>query len=184
MLFSEQAFGRAVTFTHKSIFSVLGWLTFGALLWGRWRYGWRGRVALRWILAGTVLLFLAYLGYKFVLEIVLGLVEVPRSQLLRAPWTTSRPGPSRSRSSRCSSPRRFFSLAETATMAANRFRLKHRAQRGSLGAESASALLAQTDRLLGVVLLGNNLINAASATLRRSSRCACSARASLRSRWY
>jgi ABC-type uncharacterized transport system permease subunit len=72
MLFSEQVFGRAVTFTHKSIFSVLGWLTFGALLWGRWRYGWRGRVALRWILAGTVLLFLAYLGYKFVLEIVLG----------------------------------------------------------------------------------------------------------------
>jgi Mg2+/Co2+ transporter CorB len=59
----------------------------------------------------------------------------------------------------------FFSLAETAMMAVNRFRLKHRAQRGSLGAKSALALLAQTDRLLGVVLLGNNLINAASATL-------------------
>ncbi len=72
MLFSEQVFGRAVTFTHKSVFSLLGWLTYGALLWGRWRYGWRGRVALRWILAGTVLLFLAYLGYKIVLEIVLG----------------------------------------------------------------------------------------------------------------
>lgn len=72
MLFSEQVFGRAVTLTHKSIFSLLGWLTFGALLWGRWRYGWRGRVALRWILAGTVLLFLAYLGYKIVLEVVLG----------------------------------------------------------------------------------------------------------------
>jgi ABC-type uncharacterized transport system permease subunit len=71
MLFSEQLFGRAVTFTHKSVFSLLGWITFGALLWGRWRYGWRGRVALRWILAGTVFLFFAYLGYKFVLEIIL-----------------------------------------------------------------------------------------------------------------
>ena len=50
----------------------LGWLTFGALLFGRWRYGWRGRVALRWIIAGTVFVFLAYLGYKFVLEVILG----------------------------------------------------------------------------------------------------------------
>jgi ABC-type uncharacterized transport system permease subunit len=71
-LFSEQIFGKPFTFTHKSVFSVLAWLTFGALLWGRWRYGWRGRVALRWILAGTALLFLAYLGSKFVLEVLLG----------------------------------------------------------------------------------------------------------------
>jgi Mg2+/Co2+ transporter CorB len=59
----------------------------------------------------------------------------------------------------------FFSLAETAMMAANRYRLKHQAQRGARGARLAQALLAQTDRLLGVILLGNNLINAASATL-------------------
>jgi ABC-type uncharacterized transport system permease subunit len=72
VLFSEQIFGRAIPFTHKSVFSVLGWLTFGGLLWGRWRYGWRGRVALRWILAGTVFVFLAYLGSKFVLEVLLG----------------------------------------------------------------------------------------------------------------
>jgi ABC-type uncharacterized transport system permease subunit len=72
MLFSEQIFGKPVTFTHKPVFSVLGWLTFGALLWGRWRYGWRGRTALRWIIAGTVFVFLAYLGSKFVLEVVLG----------------------------------------------------------------------------------------------------------------
>ncbi len=70
-LFSEEVFGKPFTFTHKSVFSVLSWLVFGALLWGRWRYGWRGRVALRWILTGTVLLFLAYLGSKFVLEVVL-----------------------------------------------------------------------------------------------------------------
>jgi len=72
MLFTEQLFGKPLTFTHKSVFSVLGWLTFGALLWGRWRYGWRGRVALRWIIAGTVFVFLAYLGSKFVLEVLLG----------------------------------------------------------------------------------------------------------------
>ncbi len=58
-----------------------------------------------------------------------------------------------------------FSLAETAMMAANRYRLRHQAQRGNRGARLALALLAQTDRLLGVILLGNNLINAAAATL-------------------
>ena len=50
-------------------------------------------------------------------------------------------------------------------MAANRYRLKHQAQRGARGARLALALLAQTDQLLGVILLGNNLINAAAATL-------------------
>lgn len=72
MLFSEQIFGKPVMFTHKDVFSVLGWLTIGALLWGRWRYGWRGRKALWWIIAGTVFVFLAYLGSKFVLEVLLG----------------------------------------------------------------------------------------------------------------
>jgi Mg2+/Co2+ transporter CorB len=59
----------------------------------------------------------------------------------------------------------LFSLAETAMMAANRHRLKHRAQRGNRGARLAIGLLAQTDRLLGVILFGNNLINAGAATL-------------------
>ena len=59
----------------------------------------------------------------------------------------------------------MFSLAETAMMAANRHRLKHRAGKGERGARLALDLLASTDRLLGVILLGNNLINAAAATL-------------------
>jgi Mg2+/Co2+ transporter CorB len=59
----------------------------------------------------------------------------------------------------------FFSLAETAMMAANRYRLRHRAQEGHHGARLALELLARTDRLLGVILLFNNLINAAAATL-------------------
>ena len=71
MLFSEQIFGKPMLFTHRNVFSLLGWVTFGALLLGRWRYGWRGRVALRWIVAGTLFVFLAYLGEKFVLEVLL-----------------------------------------------------------------------------------------------------------------
>ena len=59
----------------------------------------------------------------------------------------------------------FFSMAETAMMAVNRYRLKHRAQRGNKGAKLAMTLLAQTDRLLGVILFGNNLLNAGAATL-------------------
>ena len=72
MLFSEEIFGKAVTLTHKNVFSVAGWLAFAVLLFGRWRYGWRGRTALKWILAGTLLLVLGYLGSKFVREVVLG----------------------------------------------------------------------------------------------------------------
>lgn len=70
-VFSEQLFGKPVTFTHKNVFSVAGWAAFAILLFGRWRYGWRGRVALRWIIAGTLLLVLGYLGSKFVLEVLL-----------------------------------------------------------------------------------------------------------------
>jgi len=71
ILFTEQLFGRAFQFTHKNVFAVASWLVFGALVVGRWRYGWRGRKALRWILAGTALLILGYLGSKFVLEVIL-----------------------------------------------------------------------------------------------------------------
>jgi ABC-type uncharacterized transport system permease subunit len=71
-LFSEQVFGKPFTLTHKSVFSILAWLVFGALLVGRWRFGWRGRQAAKWIIAGTALLVLGYLGSKFVLEVVLG----------------------------------------------------------------------------------------------------------------
>lgn len=59
----------------------------------------------------------------------------------------------------------FFSLAETAMMASNRHRLQHMAGEGHAGAALALRLLATTDKLLGVILLGNNLINAAAATL-------------------
>jgi ABC-type uncharacterized transport system permease subunit len=71
MLFSEEVFGRPLRFTHKVVFGIAAWLIFAALLAGRRIYGWRGRVALRWTLAGFLALILAYLGTKFVLEVIL-----------------------------------------------------------------------------------------------------------------
>jgi magnesium and cobalt exporter, CNNM family len=59
----------------------------------------------------------------------------------------------------------FFSLSETSMMAINRYRLKHLAKQGHRGARLTTKLLGHTDRLLGVILLGNNLLNTVSATL-------------------
>lgn len=71
ILFSEELFGKPMQFNHKTIFGILAWLIFGAMLTGRALYGWRGRVAMRWTLAGFLSLFLAYIGSKFVLEVLL-----------------------------------------------------------------------------------------------------------------
>ncbi len=56
---------------HKAIFSVLGWLVFAGLLAGRRAFGWRGPNATRWLYVGAVLLLLAYVGSRFVLEVLL-----------------------------------------------------------------------------------------------------------------
>lgn len=72
IVFSETLFGRALSFDHKTLFALLSWVTFAALLAGRTLYGWRGRTALRWTLTGFVLLILAYVGSRFVLEVILG----------------------------------------------------------------------------------------------------------------
>ncbi|MGH8031142.1 MAG: cytochrome C assembly family protein [Luteimonas sp.] len=69
VVFVQDFFAQHVM--HKSVLSVLSWLAFGALLLGRWRYGWRGAVAARWTLSAMALLVLAFFGSKFVLELVL-----------------------------------------------------------------------------------------------------------------
>ena len=56
---------------HKSVFSLLGWLVFAGLLAGRRAFGWRGHRAARWLYAGALLLLLAYVGSRFVLEVLL-----------------------------------------------------------------------------------------------------------------
>ena len=71
MLFSEQIFGKPMQFNHKTIFSIASWVIYGSLLFGRYQYGWRGQKAIRWTLTGFALLLLAYVGSKFVLEVLL-----------------------------------------------------------------------------------------------------------------
>jgi len=68
VLFIDDFFRQRLT--HKTVLSVLSWLTFGALLLGRWRHGWRGSTAVRWTLAAMALLMLAFFGSKFVYEIL------------------------------------------------------------------------------------------------------------------
>jgi ABC-type uncharacterized transport system permease subunit len=70
--FSETLFGQPLRFDHKTLFALLSWTTFALLLAGRHFYGWRGRTALRWTLSGFVMLLLAYIGSRFVLEVLLG----------------------------------------------------------------------------------------------------------------
>ena len=72
LFFSEQIFGKALVFDHKTLFAFASWVIFAALLFGRHQYGWRGRIALRWTLAGFLLLILAYIGSRFVSEVLLG----------------------------------------------------------------------------------------------------------------
>lgn len=56
---------------HKTVFSLIAWLVYAILLWGHYRIGWRGKVAIYWTLSGFAALMLAFWGTKFVLEILL-----------------------------------------------------------------------------------------------------------------
>lgn len=56
---------------HKTVLTILAWVVFGMLIFGRWRFGWRGRTAVNWTLAGMGVLLLAFFGSKLVLELVL-----------------------------------------------------------------------------------------------------------------
>ena len=56
---------------HKTVLSIAAWIAFAVLLWGRYRFGWRGRKAIRWTLVGFAVLMLAYFGSKAVVELIL-----------------------------------------------------------------------------------------------------------------
>jgi ABC-type uncharacterized transport system permease subunit len=71
IFFSESLYGRAFRWDHKTVFSVLSWAVFASLLLGRFRFGLRGRRAVNVLYVGSVLLLLAYVGSRFVLEVVL-----------------------------------------------------------------------------------------------------------------
>jgi len=70
IMFVQHMFAQHLA--HKTVLSITAWAVFAVLLWGRWRFGWRGRTAIRWSLGGFVILALAYFGSKLVLEVLLG----------------------------------------------------------------------------------------------------------------
>jgi ABC-type uncharacterized transport system permease subunit len=74
VFFSEELFGKPMTMDHKTLFAFASWGIFATLLVGRHAWGWRGKRALRWTLAGFALLILAYVGSRFVAEVILGRV--------------------------------------------------------------------------------------------------------------
>lgn len=74
IIFLEDIFAQHLV--HKTVLSIVAWLVFATLLWGRHRFGWRGRTAIRWTLSGFAVLMLAYFGTKLVLELVLGIGPV------------------------------------------------------------------------------------------------------------
>ena len=67
--FLDNLFGSGIA--HKTILSIIAWVVFSILLFGRWKYGWRGKVAVRWTLGGFIVLMLAFFGTKFVQEFLL-----------------------------------------------------------------------------------------------------------------
>ncbi|MCG8379035.1 MAG: cytochrome c biogenesis protein CcsA [Proteobacteria bacterium] len=56
---------------HKTVLSIVAWIIYTILLWGRWSAGWRGQKIIRWAVGGFIALLLAYFGSKFVLELIL-----------------------------------------------------------------------------------------------------------------
>jgi ABC-type uncharacterized transport system permease subunit len=71
LLFSQTLFGKPFVFDHKTIFALISWFLFAGLIVARWRVGLRGRVAVRWVLSAYTALLLAYVGSRFVLEVIL-----------------------------------------------------------------------------------------------------------------
>lgn len=71
VFFTEEIFGRKLVINHHIVLSAFAWVVFGTLLFGHWRWGWRGRNAVHWTIGGLSLLVLGYFGTKFVLEFML-----------------------------------------------------------------------------------------------------------------
>jgi ABC-type uncharacterized transport system permease subunit len=70
LLFVHDLFGQHLA--QKTLLTIMAWAMFGVLLWGRFRHGWRGRVAIRWALSAYATLVVAYFGSKLIVEQILG----------------------------------------------------------------------------------------------------------------
>jgi ABC-type uncharacterized transport system permease subunit len=71
LFFSNYLFGQSLDWNHKTIFTILAWLSYALVLFGRVQFGWRGKKSITISLLAFAFLILAYLGTKFVVEIVL-----------------------------------------------------------------------------------------------------------------
>jgi ABC-type uncharacterized transport system permease subunit len=69
MLFMEDMFAQHLV--HKTVLSLVAWVLFSLLLWGRYQLGWRSQTAVRFTLSGFLLLLLGFFGSKLVLELIL-----------------------------------------------------------------------------------------------------------------
>lgn len=67
--FLEDVFAQQLV--HKTVLSIIGWVILAVLLFGRYRFGWRGKIAVRWTLSAFVFIMLAYFGSKMVIEFFL-----------------------------------------------------------------------------------------------------------------
>ena len=56
---------------HKTVLSIIAWFVLAVLLFGRFKFGWRGKTAIRWTLSSFLLLMLSFFGSKLVLEFIL-----------------------------------------------------------------------------------------------------------------
>jgi ABC-type uncharacterized transport system permease subunit len=56
---------------HKTVLSIVAWFILGILMFGRIKFGWRGRKAIRWTLSAFAFLMLAFFGTKLVIEFIL-----------------------------------------------------------------------------------------------------------------
>lgn len=70
LVYSQDIFGQAFRFDHKTIVTFMSWLIFGILLLGHHFMGWRGKFAARWTVIGFTLLMISYIGVRFVQEVV------------------------------------------------------------------------------------------------------------------
>jgi ABC-type uncharacterized transport system permease subunit len=67
--FMEDLFAQHLV--HKTILSMIGWVILATLLFGRFKFGWRGKLAIRWTLTAFIFIMLAYFGSKLVLEFII-----------------------------------------------------------------------------------------------------------------
>ena len=69
-LFINDLFARHLV--HKTVLSLLAWVLFSILLWGRYQRGWRGLWAIRWTLGAVIVLILAYFGTRLIVQLLHG----------------------------------------------------------------------------------------------------------------